>query len=46
MLTPVEGTGKNQLEPGQDIRGMLQSCYFVISCETLTKTDRCVGALP
>jgi hypothetical protein len=46
MLISVEGTGKNQLEPGQESMGdasVLSNSFF--AKKTLNKTDRCAGAL-
>jgi len=45
MLISVEGTDKNQLEPGEESMGgsTVLSLYF--ANKSLAKTDRCHGAL-
>ena len=40
MLIAVEGTGENQLEPGQENMGDARALQ-----NSLTKTYRCAGAL-
>jgi hypothetical protein len=42
MLISVEGTGKNQLEPGQGTIGDVVTMFF--AKKSLIKTDRCAGA--
>jgi hypothetical protein len=46
MVIAMEETGKNQLEPGQ---GSMAGCPNVVTSffatKSLTKTDRCAGAL-
>jgi len=41
MLISVEGTGKNQLDPGQEGLGDDP----MLSHRSLTENDRCAGAL-
>jgi len=46
MLISLEGTGKNQMEPGQESMGnapVLSHCSFARKC--LTKTNWDAGAL-
>jgi len=34
VLNSLEGTGKNQVEPGQESMGVLQCCHIVL-CEEI-----------
>jgi len=45
MLISVERTGKNQLEPGRENGGCSKFVTLVVKKKSLTKTDRCAGAL-
>ena len=46
MLISVEGTGKNQLQPSQESTGGCSNAVTLLfGKKSLTKTDRCAGAL-
>jgi hypothetical protein len=45
MLIAVEGAGKNQLELGQGSMGDAALLSVFFADKSLTKTDRCAGAL-
>ena len=46
MLISLEGTGKNRLEPDHESMGKCSSVVTLFfSKKSLTKTDRCAGAL-
>jgi hypothetical protein len=45
MLILVEGTGKNQMQPGQESTGCSSVVTLFLAKKSMTKTDRCAGAL-
>jgi len=46
MLISVEGTAKHQLQPGQEsTEGCSSVVTLFLAKKSMTKTDRCVGAL-
>jgi len=45
LLISNEGTGKNQMEPGQENVGCSNVVILFLAQKSLTKTDRCAGAL-
>ena len=45
MLVSVDGTGQNQLQPGQEHGGCSSDVTLFFAKKSLTKTDRCAEAL-